>query len=158
MMETEAYREEPVTVRLLKPHAAHTNRTNRKRIIQHWPGDVIDVPRRVYESLGPKNSDGIPRMELHEGAPQGVTTGLPARDPGSSSGSDVGEDDDFREVREKSDVEKTGTVDKETPDYEAMNRESLLGLVEVAGIDIKGSGRDGYVSKDDLVKALEGAG
>ncbi len=166
MMDREQKREQPVTVRLLKAHATHVPWGSR-RISQHWPGEVIEVPLRVFEQLGPKNPDGIPRMELYEGAPEeiraelssGTFQGPPAGSAEGPPDDDSDDDDDSQEERGSSDVEhSTGTVDEQAPDYAAMNRDDLLELVKTAGIEVVGSGRDGYQSKDDLVAALQGAG
>ena len=44
------------------------------------------------------------------------------------------------------------------PDYNLLSRDELLTLVQGFGIEVEGTGKDGYVTKQDLVDALEAGG
>lgn len=52
-------------------------------------------------------------------------------------------------------IDSGDLIPRETrTDYEAMRHEQLAGLAECAGLDVKGTGKDGSVTNADLVKAL----
>jgi hypothetical protein len=47
------------------------------------------------------------------------------------------------------------TARETTTDYDAMHVDQLEGLAEGAELEVKGTGKDGAVTKPDLIKALQ---
>lgn len=53
-------------------------------------------------------------------------------------------------------VEGHLSLEGDTPDYSILSREDLIEMAEIRGIEVEGTGKDGYITKQDLLDALEG--
>lgn len=87
----------------------------------------------------------------------GVRRFIRAGDPITPGLADVPEDD-VRDTAPGDPVGPTGTTPAPAgPDYQGMSPEDLHALVDERGLEVEGTGKDGNVTKGDLVKALKAA-